>query len=423
MYIRKDGFAMLLNGKLVYAKDPMVIELEVRGTCFGAASQFTAYSSTSPNEMYIDANDGTGIHTFPITNTIEFEKVYFYYQNLADPSKIGTIDRSYNQRRKVRVSFKYPSKINALNIVSYEIFGKFPEALGNYNFTSQLNLSSILYIDEFPSSFRGVNTNLLSLNLISQSTVTIIPEWIYNSKIKSLAFQNGFSFLNIPSATNLDKLINIVGLETLSIQGTGANSFPTNWKDITTLKNLAVGNSTFTTLSSNISNISQLEKLTISAGDGSGYNNVFNNWGIGIDLMTNLKTLNYVFCADTLTTNIPTGAENCWKLKTINCGGSLNSIARTDAHLTAWYNCATTYGDITATSNNKFRGVSFSIYFQLTNSKRPTGIYQQPTGYIQGSNNGSPFSVMEMIYVLVKQYKWVVTILNSAGTGSEILAP
>ena len=43
-------------------------------------------------------------------------------------------------------------------------------------------------------------------------------------------------------------------------------------------------------------------------------------------------------------------------------------------------------------------------------SYRPTGIYQKPTGFEKGVSDGNPTSPMEMLYVLVNNYKWTCII-------------
>lgn len=43
-------------------------------------------------------------------------------------------------------------------------------------------------------------------------------------------------------------------------------------------------------------------------------------------------------------------------------------------------------------------------------SYRPTGIYQEPTGFEKGISDGNPTSPMEMLYVLVNNYKWTCII-------------
>lgn len=54
---------------------------------------------------------------------------------------------------------------------------------------------------------------------------------------------------------------------------------------------------------------------------------------------------------------------------------------------------------------------------------RPTGTYQQPTGYSAGTSNGTPASQMEKIWVLVHQYNMIVRVLNTLGNGIDIYTP
>lgn len=59
-------------------------------------------------------------------------------------------------------------------------------------------------------------------------------------------------------------------------------------------------------------------------------------------------------------------------------------------------------------------------------SFRPTGIYQEPTGFEKGVSDGNPASPMEMLYVLVNNYKWTCIIPPETSINTnpgEILKP
>lgn len=418
--------AVKIGDKLVTASDPTIIELEVQGTCFpdrlSIVSNFLILGSGS-NELQVDWNDGTPVETFVFTNNFgSANTILHYFQNLANPAKIGTIDQNYTERRRIKFKFKFPNRIVGIGFQNQNLYGQFPVNIGNYNLTNVLSFAKVKFFDNFPVNFRGLSTNSLRLSDITQTTITSIPEWIYNSRIKILWLNIGFNLNQIPSISNTDKLINTIGLEDLRLSGLSSDSIPNNWKDISTLRILRVGTATFTELPNNISLISQLTTLVLSANDGNGTVANFTSWGNGLGLMANLNTLTYVWCSgNLLTTDLPLGIENCQKLKNINAGGSFISIARTDTHITNWYNMVIANGDIISTVNNNFRDINFLIYFDTATSFRPTGTYQQPAGFVLGSNNGTPASVMEMIWVLVTQYKWKVTVMNVSGTGSEIL--
>ena len=78
------------------------------------------------------------------------------------------------------------------------------------------------------------------------------------------------------------------------------------------------------------------------------------------------------------------------------------------------------------TGSTYLRGLDYQLVntnLNLNTNPRPSGTYEAPTGYIQGSANGTPTSPMQAIYVLVNQYNMTVTILNEAGNGKDIYTP
>lgn len=60
---------------------------------------------------------------------------------------------------------------------------------------------------------------------------------------------------------------------------------------------------------------------------------------------------------------------------------------------------------------NPWYNLKLTAYIQSQPvSYRPTGIYQEPTGFEKGVSDGNPTSPMEMLYVLVNNYKWTCII-------------
>lgn len=60
---------------------------------------------------------------------------------------------------------------------------------------------------------------------------------------------------------------------------------------------------------------------------------------------------------------------------------------------------------------NPWYNLKLTAYLQSQPaSYRPTGIYQEPTGFEEGVSDGNPTSPMEMLYVLVNNYKWTCII-------------
>ena len=70
------------------------------------------------------------------------------------------------------------------------------------------------------------------------------------------------------------------------------------------------------------------------------------------------------------------------------------------------YNFITGTASLTGSNSLPFRGMVFDISnsFNTDNVETPSGIYQMPTGYVQGFSNGTPLSPLEEIWVLRNQY-------------------
>lgn len=76
------------------------------------------------------------------------------------------------------------------------------------------------------------------------------------------------------------------------------------------------------------------------------------------------------------------------------------SSANVDATITSIYTNRAKWNPYNALQRN----------LQIGGSNAPAGgIYQAPAGFVKGSNDGSPASAKEMIYVLVENYAWTIT--------------
>ena len=119
--------------------------------------------------------------------------------------------------------------------------------------------------------------------------------------------------------------------------------------------------------------------------------------------------------------SLPTGIETCPSLKSIDTNSSYKTQTRIDNVIVDAYNKVNTFAS-KAVGNTLLRQITWGNAIAasaLGYNVRPTGTYQQPTGFVLGSKNGSPVSPMEMVWVLVNQYKWKITLTNSSGNGTE----
>ena len=86
--------------------------------------------------------------------------------------------------------------------------------------------------------------------------------------------------------------------------------------------------------------------------------------------------------------------------------GVLRTQLRVDTWVDNWYTFITTNAAMTGANTLPFRGMNHNITSTTIGdgTASPAGTYQQPTGYIQGVNNGTPASPKEKIWVMVNQY-------------------
>lgn len=84
--------------------------------------------------------------------------------------------------------------------------------------------------------------------------------------------------------------------------------------------------------------------------------------------------------------------------RTIGIHNNNMSTANVDATITNIYN-----------NKSQFVVTAKSLNIAGTNGFA-TGKYQAPAGYVQGSSDGTPANVQEMVYVLVNHYNWTITV-------------
>lgn len=426
---KQDNKVMINDGKLLTIPDYLELILEVSGTSFpdrAISTDFIIGSSVSGNTMYADLNDGTGIrviqpnqannHRYGNSNT----NLYLYFQDVP-ADKLNTIDPTYSVKRFIKLKFKYPSAVSQIKFQSVGVYGEIPKVLGLFNFSAELTISNnnagLARWESFPADLKGISTSNLGLNSAFKTKPTYLPAFIGNSIITTLILVNCFDWSASNTVTGVDAISGVVGLTTLVIgtNNMGNNSFPSTLKNITTLRNLSIANP-FTTFPSPVGECAQVETLTISRADGSGYANLMTNWGAGLGLMVNLKTL-YYDNTTVLTTDLPAGLANCTLLKTVTFHGSFNTVAKIDGHVNNWYdfivaNASTTSG------NTKFRNMSFqsNAAFSVA-SLRPSG------GVTPTAVTTPPTTPIEKIYNLCKLYGHTWIVRNTANNGYETITP
>lgn len=92
-------------------------------------------------------------------------------------------------------------------------------------------------------------------------------------------------------------------------------------------------------------------------------------------------------------------------LKTFSCMASFETQQAMDDFVDSVYAFVTANASL-ITGNTPFRQMSIIAYDdnRPLYSWKPSGLYQEPSGYIQGSSNGTPTTPMEKIYCLINNY-------------------
>lgn len=381
---------------------------------FGNNNGYLRFTSVGDNIIYIDFDDGTPIFSQAFSGNFNMQSYPTPFYNYTTA-----------EERIVKIWFEFPQRIRQVNSTFSAYGGTFPTTIGLYNLdVIYFNRS---YFNVIPTQMTGGSFEHVRLSYATQDTIHFIPEWIISSKIKELTLVEGFDLSNL-AISNLDRLIEIQGLETLDISSSSIdnNAIPSNWKDITSLRTLGLGSNPITEITQELNDCKQLTTLSIgyrvkkwvSAGSS-----LFTSWGIGVSDMPNLTTLRWAYCTH-ISDVAPTGLETATNLKTLDGRNCYDTELRINNFIDSIYSLVTMYASM-STGNTLLRQVNLNVgyitFVELTT--RPSGLYQAPSGYTQGVSNGTPESQMEKIYVLVNQYDWTITVKNQAGTNNQVYAP
>lgn len=402
------------NGNFISDIQLPYLEFTISGETFPAylttsvPSRFFRFESSDDNTIFIDFGDGSPVYSESFSEFINYQTPIHTYNTTGDYT--------------VKLWFEYPQLVNYIRFSFVNFVGLFPLNIGLYNL-NDLHINSAKFTN-FPIMSGGI-FNLLRIDNITTLTINFIPNWITASRITNLRIGIGFDLSDL-EVSNLEKLINVQGLESCQISNTVTNaSLPANLAAIETLRVLGFGSSPITEIGSVINSCKQIEQLSVGRDIG-GFNvsnSSFNSWGLGVADMPNLKQLRVQWC-ENLPASIPTGVVTAPLLKTIDMHASYQTQLKIDDVVDSFYAKVITEASMEI-GNTLLRQVVWNVGW-ITNTvknNRPSGTYQEPSGYVQGVSNGTPASQLEKIWVLVNQYKWIVTVTNESGTGNQIFAP
>lgn len=307
--------------------------------------------------------------------------------------------------------------------------------------------TSRVYITEFPtidvpeceqlfiSSLRGDSASmiipvdrigrmdsLIELNITSdRNVINEFPEAFTAFKnLKKLSFQRVFDFSD-ESTAHLERIAELSKLERLILQATYLKQYPKEWNSLENLTFLDIipspsdpnkdyiqeENPRFDNVDKINSHLTRIDFI----GSWFSYND--SSWhdyisGKGLENLTSFSSTDNLVPLDAL----PEYFKEMRSLKSFGLPwGVVNSQTKADTFVESFYKYITEWEQTTMSElspdglRNQFYKLSVSLYnSQYPNSSRPSGTLQAPSGFVKGSQNGSPVTPMEMIYVLVENY-------------------
>lgn len=281
------------------------------------------------------------------------------------------------------VNIKNLNNLAVLNIGSCDINYQLPDELGELPMLNNLIIGGNTDPNlKMPSNLEDM-TALLTLNISGNS---LLP-----SEIQRI-------ITDTPNLSNLDIGLNSSISSDLDIS-----------TDNNTIKTITIDRTDYAgAVPLFVNKLKALERLNLSAN--TTYS-LLTSWG-NFSGATNINRIDMQLLPN-FTTGIPSWFSSLILLKTLDARATFQTEVRTDEFVDNLY--AFVVGNASmVVANTAFRNMIINIYgsstAQQTLAKRPTGTYQEPSGYVQGSNNGTPASQMEKIWVLVNQYghTWTV---------------
>lgn len=268
--------------------------------------------------------------------------------------------------KTIRVKFSDPTKITRFDGTSWWLRGNLSTAIDILTNLTVLTLSNN-NLDSIPANIANLSM-LQELGLNSSPSLGgVIPNFVFLiSSLKKLHFLNSIAG-NTYSSANYTRLNELPLLEELTYGGGGHTDLTNDIFD----------------------NIPGLVRLSVNTPNGSG----------------------------SISDTLPSHAYLCTAWKFYTAIGCYRTMTLTDGFIDNFYTFTITNAAMTGASSLPFRGFTLLM---SAGTAVPLGIYQQPAGYVAGSNNGSPASPQEKIWVLVNQYAHTITVASWSVTAITV---
>lgn len=269
---------------------------------------------------------------------------------------------------------------------------------------------------------RSVNIERITLSEFGVDTLTSIPEdWNRLTKLKGLNLSKSIDFSDT-EASNIRKFPSMwPNLEILHLAGGRVRVYPREWLSFSKLRELYI--SPGVAMPSFDPNtcpaMDEVDRINSSLKIFSHINRWYGSvvsWhpymsGKGLENIESLDASHSYSNIDV--SNLPDYIYEMRSMNSFYMHFCLSTQSRCDTFISTLYDKVMGFNYLTMSSSasdgerNQFYGLYLLMYSASSPSdKRPSGVLQAPSGFIKGQSNGSPSTPMEMVYVLMNNYRW-----------------
>lgn len=269
---------------------------------------------------------------------------------------------------------------------------------------------------------RSVNIERITLSEFGVDTLTSIPEdWNRLTKLKGLNLSKSIDFSDT-EASNIRKFPSMwPNLEILHLAGGRVRVYPREWLSFSKLRELYI--SPGVAMPSFDPNtcpaMDEVDRINSSLKIFSHINRWYGSvvsWhpymsGKGLENIESLDASHSYSNIDV--SNLPDYIYEMRSMNSFYMHFCVSTQSRCDTFISTLYDKVMGFNYLTMSSyasdgeRNQFYGLYLTMYSASSPvDKRPSGVLQAPSGFIKGQFNGSPSTPMEMVYVLMNNYRW-----------------
>lgn len=269
---------------------------------------------------------------------------------------------------------------------------------------------------------RSANIECITLSEFGVDTLTSIPEdWNRLTKLKGLDLSKSIDFSDT-EASNIRKFPSMwPNLEILHLAGGRVRVYPREWLSFSKLRELYI--SPGVAMPSFDPNtcpaMDEVDRINSSLKIFSHINRWYGSvvsWhpymsGKGLENIESLDASHSYSNIDV--SNLPDYIYEMRSMNSFYMHFCVSTQSRCDTFISTLYDKVMGFNYLTMSSyasdgeRNQFYGLYLTMYSASSPvDKRPSGVLQAPSGFIKGQSNGSPSTPMEMVYVLMNNYRW-----------------